>query len=120
MISIKLQSNFIEITVQHRCFPVILLHVFRRPFTKNISGGMLLTLQVTAFVSHTQVKTYKLKYSTTSNLDSSCMLGISSHLPKQTLSASNFLVHIEALVLFLLLCKTILLKELLCICRKTL
>ena len=35
MISIKLNSNFIEITLQHGCSPVKLLH---------ISGGMLLSL----------------------------------------------------------------------------
>ena len=39
MISIKLQSNFIEITLQHGCSPVNLLHTFRVPFSKNTSGG---------------------------------------------------------------------------------
>ena len=28
VISIKLQSNFIEITLRHACFPVNLLHIF--------------------------------------------------------------------------------------------
>ena len=41
-ILIKLQSNFIEITLQHECSPVNLLHIFRTPFLKNASGGLLL------------------------------------------------------------------------------
>ena len=41
-ISIKLQSNFIEITLQHGCSPVNSLHIFRTPFTKNTSGRLLL------------------------------------------------------------------------------
>ena len=36
--------NFIEITLQHECSPVILLHFFRTPFTKNTSGRLLLPL----------------------------------------------------------------------------
>ena len=39
-ISKKLQSNFIEITLRHGCSPVNLLHVFRTPFLKNISGRL--------------------------------------------------------------------------------
>ena len=42
VISIKLQSNFIEITLWHGCFPVNLLHIFRTPFYKNTYGGLLL------------------------------------------------------------------------------
>ena len=42
MISTKIQNNFIEITLQHGCSPVNLLHIFRTPFPKNTSGGMLL------------------------------------------------------------------------------
>ena len=41
VISIKLQSNFIEITLRHRCFPVNLLHIFRTPFLKNTSVRLL-------------------------------------------------------------------------------
>ena len=41
-ISIKLQSNFIEITFWHECYPVNLLHIFRTLFPKNISGEVLL------------------------------------------------------------------------------
>ena len=42
VISIKLQGNFIEITLRHGCSPVSLLHIFRTPITKNISGQLLL------------------------------------------------------------------------------
>ena len=44
VISIKLQSNFIEITLCHGCFPVNLLHIFRTPFLKNTSGWLLLNI----------------------------------------------------------------------------
>ena len=36
MISIKLQSNFIEITLQHGCSPVNLLNIFRTPFLEQL------------------------------------------------------------------------------------
>ena len=42
MISIKLPSNFIEITLRHGCFLVNLLHIFRTPFKKNASGCLIL------------------------------------------------------------------------------
>ena len=45
VISIKLFCNFIEITLQHGSSPVNLLHIFRTPFPKNISGGLLLKTQ---------------------------------------------------------------------------
>ena len=41
-ISIKLQSNFIEIALRHGCSPANLLHIFRTPFPKNTSGRLLL------------------------------------------------------------------------------
>ena len=43
-ISIKLQSNFIEIVLWHGCFPVNWLHIFRTPFPKNTPGWLLLDL----------------------------------------------------------------------------
>ena len=43
VISIKLQSNFIEITLQHGCSPVNMLHIFRAPFSNNTSGQLLLS-----------------------------------------------------------------------------
>ena len=41
-ISIKLQSNFIEITLWHWCSPVNLLHIFRTHFLKSTFGQLLL------------------------------------------------------------------------------
>ena len=44
VISIKLQSNFIEITRWDWFSPVNLLHIFRTIFYKNTSGGLLLRI----------------------------------------------------------------------------
>ena len=41
-ISIKLQSNFIEIALWHECSPVNFLHIFRLSFSRNTSGWLLL------------------------------------------------------------------------------
>ena len=41
VISIKLQSNFIEMTLRRGCCPVNLLYIFRKPFPKNISGQLV-------------------------------------------------------------------------------
>ena len=49
MISIKLQSNVIEITLQHGCSPVNLLDILRIPFTMKTSGWLL--LEVRSFTS---------------------------------------------------------------------
>ena len=38
VISIKLQSSFIEIALRHGCSPVNLLHILRTPFPRNTSG----------------------------------------------------------------------------------
>ena len=43
VILIKLLCNFIEIALRHGCSPVKLLHIFRTPFYKNTSGGLLLS-----------------------------------------------------------------------------
>ena len=45
-ISMKLQRNFIEITLRHACSLVNLLHIFRTPFLKNTSGRLLLNLSI--------------------------------------------------------------------------
>ena len=42
VISKRLQSNFVEVTLRHGCSPVNLLHIFRAPFLKNTSGRLLL------------------------------------------------------------------------------
>ena len=41
--SIGVLINFIEITFQHGCSPVNLLHIFRTLFSINTSGGLLLS-----------------------------------------------------------------------------
>ena len=46
LISVKLQSNFIEIKLQHGCSPVNLLHIFITYFPKNTSGELLLSNQI--------------------------------------------------------------------------
>ena len=43
-ISINLQSNFIEITLQHECFPVNLMHIFKTAFLQNTSVRLLLAV----------------------------------------------------------------------------
>ena len=42
VISTKLLCNFNKITLRHGCPPVNLLHIFRTPYTKTISGKLLL------------------------------------------------------------------------------
>ena len=39
-----MQSNFIEITLRHKCYPVNLLHIFRACFPEYTSGRLLLKL----------------------------------------------------------------------------
>ena len=53
-ISIKLQSNFIEIAFRHECSPVNFLHIFRTSFPKNSSGRLLLNICST----HLKLKKY--------------------------------------------------------------
>ena len=38
----KVANNIIEITIRHGCSPVNLLLIFRIPFYKNTSGGLIL------------------------------------------------------------------------------
>ena len=49
VISIQLQSNFIEITPRHGCSTVNLLHILGTPFSQNTSRWLLLSL-VTIYV----------------------------------------------------------------------
>ena len=42
VISINLQSNFIEITLRHECSPVNLLHIFTTPFPGSTTVWLLL------------------------------------------------------------------------------
>ena len=52
VISIKLQSNFTEITLRHGCSPINLLHIFRTPFPKNTSWWLLLRYCILVFLNH--------------------------------------------------------------------
>ena len=45
-ISIKLQSNSLEIALRHGCSPVNLLVIFRRPIPKTITGRLLLNIDL--------------------------------------------------------------------------
>ena len=45
-ISKKLQSNFIETVLWHGCSLISLLDIFRTPFLKNTSNGLLLLIGV--------------------------------------------------------------------------
>ena len=40
----KVACNFIEITLRHGCSTIILLQIFRIPFHKKSSGGLLLSV----------------------------------------------------------------------------
>ena len=44
VISIKMQSDFIEIALWHGCSPVNLLHIFGTPFPKSTSRPLLQTI----------------------------------------------------------------------------
>ena len=46
VISIKLQSKFIEIGIRHGCSPVNMLHIFRKPFPRNTPGWLVLTFSI--------------------------------------------------------------------------
>ena len=52
MISVKLQSNFIEITLRHGLSPVNLLHTFKTRFPRNTSGRLLLSKWFPIFLLH--------------------------------------------------------------------
>ena len=41
-VALRCKLSFFEITPQHGCSPVNLLHIFRTPFPKNTPGALLL------------------------------------------------------------------------------
>ena len=41
----EIASNFIEIALWQGCSPINLLYIFRTPFPKNTSGGLLLNFR---------------------------------------------------------------------------
>ena len=51
VISAKLLSSFIEITLLHGCSPVNLLHIFRTIFYKNTFRGLLLLDVLASFIA---------------------------------------------------------------------
>ena len=60
VISIKLQSNFIEITLWHGCFPVNLLHMFRTPFLRNTCRLMLLYMLALAIKYISEIVSHRI------------------------------------------------------------
>ena len=61
-ISIKLQSNFLEIALWHGCSPVNLLHIFRTPFLRNTSELLLLIIHVKSENIYTDLAKYVAEY----------------------------------------------------------
>ena len=65
VVSIRLQINYIEITLRHGCSPVSLLYIFRTLFYKNTSGqkkqhrvgsrNLLLFFWIKTFLRHAKV-----------------------------------------------------------------
>ena len=47
--------NNVEITLRHWCSTVMLLHIFRTPFPKNTSGGLLLN---ESFIPYTSTENH--------------------------------------------------------------
>ena len=56
VISIKLQSNFFEITLRHGCCPVNLQHIFRTSFHNNTYGRLLLQVSCNLWTVFEKVK----------------------------------------------------------------
>ena len=74
VISIKLQSNFIEITLQHGCSPVDVLHYFRTSFLKNTYGGLLKNTQISTIpVQYHTSKFQSLLTTTFSHIQKHCL-----------------------------------------------
>ena len=84
MILIKLQSSFIEITRRHGCSPVNLLHIFRTPFCKKTSWGLLLT----------RVSFYRKMLSNIFNYIKWCWI---FQYPHHRAFSINFLTHLEGI-----------------------
>ena len=84
VILIKFQRSFIEITRRHGRSPVNLLHIFRTPFYKKISEGLLLT----------RVSFYKKMLSNILNYIKWCW--IFQH-PHQRAFSINFLTRLEGI-----------------------
>ena len=55
VILIKSLCSFIEIALLYGCLPVNLLHIFRAPFLKNITGWLLLKGRIHRFTGKARV-----------------------------------------------------------------
>ena len=55
----KLLCNIIEITLQHECSPVNLLHIFIIPFYRNTSGWLLLIKSPSCWGKGVRIKNYQ-------------------------------------------------------------
>ena len=89
----KVAFNFIEITLQHECFPVNSLHIFRTPFPKNTSGRLLLQIDTYIINFSTGYKTkvvYAMNRLTT--LTSRCV----SFVPARTYTKQHLFFHMGA------------------------
>ena len=51
----KFIDNFIAITLRHGCSAVNLLHIFRKTFPKNTSGGMLMKSSISFILKHISI-----------------------------------------------------------------
>ena len=77
VISIKLHSNFIEVTLRQGCSPVNVLNIFRTLFPKNTSGWLL--LQKGSIYTFFVIMILNLKPNPTNVLTS--RIGMNSKLP---------------------------------------
>ena len=81
--SLKISFNFIAIALRHGCSPLNLLHIFRTPFYKNTSGGLLLDFGYTPKRIYQQ-KSYTVMLPTAENVN----VKINLHKNKQLLHCS--------------------------------
>ena len=95
VILIKLLCNFIEITLQHGCSPVTLMHIFRTPFPQNTSEWLLL-VRVKWWDTHF-VFWNLAKSRTSSIMESICLLIWSVWVRHSERTFSAF--HVHAIIL---------------------
>ena len=91
VISIKLQSNFIEITLRHGCSLLNLLHIFRIPFLKNTSGWLLLFFYRLTHTTETWIGKHGLKPCVSSEMD----MTLTTEEILNTITNCNFLNKIS-------------------------
>ena len=91
VISIKLQSNFLETTLRHGCSPGNLLDIFKAPFPSNTPGGLLLFIRIPA-----GIWLHILKASTGVVLQKKALLKLSQSSLENTCAGVSFLVTLQA------------------------